>query len=103
MRSCSSVSLDRSMRSSCTGPPLTASAFTNISPSDSRHTHFAQRDNRASVVALGFRPGKQFPGLTLHTSHFVKQGFTEVGWVEDWLCYARTPFAGFQPDVTLSF
>ena len=40
--------------------------------------HFAQRNNRPSVVALGFRPGKQFPRLTLHPPHFVKQGFTEA-------------------------
>jgi hypothetical protein len=40
--------------------------------------HFAQCDNRASKVALGFRPGKQFPSLALHPSHFVEQGFTKA-------------------------
>ena len=40
--------------------------------------HFAQRNNRASVVAFGFRPGKQFPCFTLNSPHFVKQGFTEA-------------------------
>jgi hypothetical protein len=34
-------------------------------------------DNRASVISLRFRSGKQFPRLTLHPPHFVKQGFTE--------------------------
>jgi hypothetical protein len=40
--------------------------------------HFAQRDNRASVVAIGFRPGKQFPSFALNSPHFVEQGFAEA-------------------------
>jgi hypothetical protein len=30
------------------------------------------------VVALGFRSGKQFPRLTLHSPHLVKQSFSEM-------------------------
>lgn len=43
--------------------------------------HFAQRHNRASVVAVRFRPGKQFPSLALNSPHFIEQGFTETRFV----------------------
>ena len=33
---------------------------------DEMKAHLAQRDNRASVITFGFRPGKQFPRLLLY-------------------------------------
>jgi hypothetical protein len=39
---------------------------------------FAQRDNRSSVVAIGFGPGEQFPSFALSSLHFIEQGFAEA-------------------------